>query len=198
MGDAPEEAFFAARGYSVEICRIARRLAPEPPRDGPYQVRRATARDQLFVMVLNSRVSPVTLPAGRDLDPEEVAARYLDVYLALDLEGNPCLEGLIAEKDGLPVGYLLLKTGYTDEITGESLAYIYDLAIDPEHWGRRATQRIMREAETRMHARGVRILLGDISASNPRALKTAIHSLGYTLEQQRWARRLGQDSSPRP
>lgn len=195
-GDAPEEEFFASRGYAVEICRIARRLDPQPQPDGPYQVRRATAGDQLFVIVLNSRVSPVTLPAGRDLDPGEVAARYLEVYLGLDLEGDPRLETLIVQQGKTPVGYLMLKTGYSDEVTGEALAYIYDLAIEPEHWGKRATQRIMREAEARMHARGVAVLLGDISAANPRALKTAIHSLGYTLEQQRWARGLGPSRQP--
>lgn len=186
----PADAFLAGLGYHLEIVRIARRLDPQPLGESAYTVRRARADDRLFVMVLNGKVTPFTLPAGRDLDPDEVAARYLDVYMNLDVAGDPRLLVLIAEFEGAPVGYLMLKLGYSDEITGERVGYIYDLAVEPAHWGRRATQRLMRQAEARLHADGVALMLGDISADNPRAVKTAVKSLGYSVEGHRVARRL--------
>lgn len=186
----PADTFLESLGYHLEIVRIARRLDPRPPGESAYTVRPARPGDQLFILVLNGKVTPFTLPAGRDLDPREVASRYLDVYLGLDIARDPRLLVLIAETGGLPVGYLMLKLGYSDEITGERIGYIYDLAVEPEHWGRRATQRLMREAEARLHADGVALMLGDISADNPRAVKTAVKSLGYAIEGHRRARRL--------
>lgn len=186
----PADTFLAELGYHLEIVRIARLLDPQEPGESAYRVRRARADDKLFVLVLNGKVTPFTLPAGRTLDPAVVASRYMDAYMGLDLAGDPGLLVLIVETVGTPVGYLMLKLGRCDEITGEPVAYIYDLAIEPAHWGRRATQRIMRDAESRLHAAGVALMLGDISADNPRAVKTSVKSLGYTVEGHRRARRL--------
>lgn len=87
-------------------------------------------------------------------------------------------------------GYLLVKTGFQEPVTGQRLAYIYDLAVHPDHWGRRATQLLMRDVERRLAELGFDIFCGDISERNPRALKTAIKSLGFTLEYRRFGRKL--------
>ena len=87
-------------------------------------------------------------------------------------------------------GYLLLKTDTCDPVTGERLGYVYDLSIHPHYWGKRATQRLMKEGENYLYHKGIPYFLGDICEDNQRALKTAIKSIGFTLERIRWMKKL--------
>jgi ribosomal protein S18 acetylase RimI-like enzyme len=186
-----EERRWEGLGFRVDMNRIARPLGPPGPLpESPYRVRRAGRQDRLFLMWLNTLTSSFTIPAGREGERERIAAAYLDTYAGLDFAGDPRAPVFVVELSGRPAGYLMLRLGYHDEVTGHEVAYIYDLAIHPEHWGRRAVHRLLREVEAWLFAHGVRVLLGDVSQSNPRALKTALRALGFELEWRRWTREL--------
>ncbi|MBI3929637.1 MAG: GNAT family N-acetyltransferase [Armatimonadetes bacterium] len=191
MPGEPDEELFGPRGYSVELNRIVKRVQSHDIRpSSSYRIREADKNDQMFIIYLNALVNKYTIPAGRDGDPELVAERYLDAYFSLDVGREA--KGFLCEAgpERTAVGYLLLKTGYQELISGQTLGYIYDLAVHPDHWGRRATQLIMRTAENRLAQAGVPLYTGDISERNQRALKTSIKSLGFTVEWRRWGKRL--------
>lgn len=184
-GDGDEE-IFKARGYHLEMHRIIRRTR-QWDLGGPYSVRRARSKDHLFLLSLNAICFRFTIPDGRRQSPGEIALNFLQAYVDLDLDNDPNLIPWLVEREGEPVGYLMLKLGYQTEVSGEEAAYIYDLAVHPEHWGRRATQKLMRYAESDLDRRGIAYMIGDISAANPRALKTSVKSLGFQVEWNRWS-----------
>jgi ribosomal protein S18 acetylase RimI-like enzyme len=186
---------FGELGFSREMSRIIKKVEPHeisPPSPDPFRVRKGDNDDAFFIMWLNSQSASFTIPPGRDIPKDEILLRYLATYTELPLDDNSYFEALIIEDRALmkPIGYLLLKLHYEDSLTGEQLAYIYDLAIHSDYWGKRATQRLMREAENRLAARGIAYWLGDISIENPRALKTAMKSLRFQLESERWLKKL--------
>ena len=195
----PDEELFTDLGYRIEINRIAKVLEEHPIRENSrYLIREGRPTDHMFVCYLNSLVNNNTIPAGRDHDPIEVGARYLENYFQMSMTDGETQVYICERKDvdaleeiGFrQAGYLLIKTGFIEPIARHSLAYIYDLAIHPDHWGRRATQLLMRDVERRLAEQGHDIFTGDISERNPRALKTSIKSLGFTLEYRRWGRKL--------
>ncbi len=194
--DLRGQQLFSEMGFTREINRIIRRVTKHtflPSDQDPYYVRKAVNTDIFFILVLNSKCGLYTMLPGREATKEEVASRYLETYSRIRLEGDEFLTPLIIEDRALfkPIGYLMYKTNSCDSFTGEPIAYIYDLAIDPAYWGKRATQRIMREGENFMGDLGIVYIIGDISETNQRALKTAMKSLGYSLESVRWMRKVG-------
>jgi len=194
--DLKGQQLFSEMGFTRESNRIIRRVTrhalPACERD-PYRVRRAVNTDLFFFLVLNSKCGLYTMLPGRGAAREEVASRYLETYARMRLEGDEFLISLIIEEKETfkPLGYLMYKTNSCDSFTGDPVAYIYDLAVDPEYWGKRVTQRIMREGENLMADMGFVYITGDISESNQRALKTAVKSLGYSLESVRWMKKVG-------
>jgi len=94
---------------------------------------------------------------GRDTPRGEVMVRYMSAYMELKLDESELFTALIIEdrKAEKPIGYLMYKLNACDSISGDKVGYIYDLAIDPDYWGKRATQRIMREGERFLAGRGV-------------------------------------------
>ncbi|MHC9541095.1 MAG: GNAT family N-acetyltransferase [Vulcanimicrobiota bacterium] len=186
---------FSERGFTREINRIIRRATKHtfPDRENdPYRVRKAVNTDLFFFLVLNSKCGLYTMLPGRGASKEEVASRYLETYSRILLEGDEFLIPLVIEEKETfkPIGYLMYKTNSCDSFTGDPIAYIYDLAVDPAYWGKRVTQRIMREGESLLVDMGFVYIIGDISESNQRALKTAMKSLGYSLESVRWVKKI--------
>jgi len=182
-------------GFRREIHRIIKKAELRPvkaPDPDPFLVRQACCEDIFFVLWLNTQCAEYIIPAGRERPRDEVQYRFLNIYSRMSLAEREEFTSLIIEdrlKDS-SIGYLLFKTESSDAITGVRLGYIYDIAIHPDYWGRRATQRLMREGENYMVRKGIGYLLGDISDSNQRALKTAIKSIGFFHERVRWMKRL--------
>jgi len=194
---APEDeagaALFTAHDFRPEMFRIVKRIRPSAvDESGRFTVRRAKQTDIFFVLLLNTKCGPYTIPSGRGTTQQEIQERYMEAYMELDLEHDRNLLPLIIEDgaSGEAVGYLLLKTGSRDALTGAMLAYIYDIAVSPDYWGKRATQHLVREAENLLLVRGFTYLMGDVCRDNQRALKTATKSLGFSVESVRWCRRL--------
>ncbi|MEW6283166.1 MAG: GNAT family N-acetyltransferase [Candidatus Eremiobacterota bacterium] len=185
----PLEDLFTRRGYAVDINRIVRVVTEVPERARSCRVRSARPNDHLFIVWLNSQTAVHTIPGGRGTDPAFIAQSYFDTYLATDFAGDPALKTFIAEHPTEPrqIGYIVLKLGYADGVDAAPMAYIYDLAVHPDQWGRRVVHDLMLEVDRFLVQEGIRFLQGDISQANQRALKTAVKSLGFQVEWRRWA-----------
>ncbi|MDQ7821185.1 MAG: GNAT family N-acetyltransferase [Candidatus Eremiobacteraeota bacterium] len=186
---------FESMGFRMEMHRIikkAERLVITVPDPDPFVVRKAVQGDLMFVILLNQSCGSFTIPPGRDMPRGEIMVRYMKAYMELKLDENDLFTAFIIEDRAAekPIGYLMYKLNACDSMTGDRIGYIYDLAIDPAYWGKRATQRIMREGERSLAERDITYLVGDISHDNQRALKTAVKSLHFTEESVRWAARV--------
>jgi hypothetical protein len=172
------------QGYQLESYRISVATANCSPPDGsPYSVRLATEADDFSIAVLNSTVLPHTLSAGRDYDISQLTFRSMDAtFQQLKRRDSQSL-ALVLVNDETLIGYLLLSLR-------QQSAYINDLAISPEHWGGKGVLHIMRAGSQLLFERNVPQLIGDVSASNLRALKIAQRYLGFKVFSRRYGLRL--------
>lgn len=193
--DMKGELLYDSVGFRREIHRIIKIVEHHEfpfSESDPYKVRKAWNEDMFFLLWLNTQCASFTIPPGRDRKKEDVQFRYLRVYSGMKLEGDENLTALIIEdvRKDEPAGYLLLKTHAHDAITGEKLGYVYDIAIHPDYWGKRAAQRLMREGENALFQQNIKYCIADISDDNQRALKTAIKSTRFRAEKIRWMKKL--------
>jgi GNAT superfamily N-acetyltransferase len=174
-------------GFQAEIDRVARRAeAWRPPADSPWRCRPARQSDSLFVTHLNAISLPVVVPPGRSKDMDEVSMDFMAHYSSLRLEDDPELLVLILEQGRRQAGYLILQRGIPDA----SVAYVYDIAIEPRHQGKGAAQFLVNCGSHAAFEEGFSALTGDISATNSRALRTAVQGLGFEIERHRYGRPL--------
>ncbi|MHB2016029.1 MAG: GNAT family N-acetyltransferase, partial [Candidatus Xenobia bacterium] len=190
---AEEEQLFAEAGYVPDMLHVCKRIAGtvqtgREAEHGGYVVRPATEMDRMFVLHLNSLCGPFTIPPHRKTDDTEVGQRYLNYYVGLRLEGDPDFRVWIAEHEGFPVGFIMIKIAPPDPVSGEGVGYVYDIAIHPEHQGRLLSQKLVETAEAWLQSREVALLTGDISAANPRPQRVAEKYLGFSVELRRWAK----------
>jgi len=172
-------------GFMAEIHRVARRAeAWTPPPDSPFRCRPARQSDSLFVTHLNATSLPVVVPPGRPKDMDEVSMDFMAHYSSLQLADDPELLVLILEQGRRQAGYLILQRGIPDA----SLAYVYDIAIAAKYQGQGAAQYLVRSGSNAAFQEGFMALTGDISATNPRALRTALQGLGFEVERHRYGR----------
>ena len=202
-GEAEEEKYYRDLGYYVDLNRILKRVNPQPAfgrSSRAFPVRLAELSDRLFVLYLNTECSHHTIPAGRSIDKELVERSYMEVYETLDMVGGPDLTTFIAvdPEEHRPAGYLMLKTGYQERLSGHRYGYIYDLAVEPDYWGRPVVHSLMARAEIHLSQLDppIHYISAEISETNVRALKTAIKAFSYTLESRRWVKPLNSPADP--
>ena len=184
----PQEAErFAGLGLSSELRRVVRTIAPTKPQ-GPYRIREATLRDRSFLARLHVQSRGFYRSAGRR-GVDGSTWEDMGHYLSLELAPESDLYGWVALEDDLPVGYVLIRTPFFVELYGDNAAYLYDIAVARECWGREAASQLHEHAVARLAERGVGVLVGDISSANERAFSIS-GRLGYELEWERWGRNL--------
>jgi ribosomal protein S18 acetylase RimI-like enzyme len=193
--DKRGEKIFMECGFKKEINLVIKRTAMNvinAPDPDPFRVRIACNEDIFFVMWLSTQCSSFTVPSGRDADTSEIQFEYLRVYSGMSLKETDDFAALIIE-DALedePIGYLLLKTNSHDLVLGQRLAYVYDISIHPDYWGKWAAQRLYKEGENLLVRKGIHFCLGDISEDNRRALLAATRTAGFKLERSRIVKKL--------
>lgn len=172
------------QGYRLESHRISVATADcRPPEASPYSVRLAEAQDHFSIAVLNSMMLEHTLSAERDYDLSELTFRSMEaIFQQLSRQDEGCVALVLTRGQEL-VAHLLL------ELMGET-GYIYDLAVAREHWGGTAVRHIMRSGSQLLFQRNIPLLAGDVSACNLRALQFARRALGFSVDSQRFGRRL--------
>lgn len=153
-------------------------------------VRRGESSDIEFVNELAETSVEYSVPTGRIADRQLLAERIRSGLAALsDRLADDRYLVLIAEVEPERVGYLILDTGDREPTTGELQAVIVDIAVRRSDWGRYVAHRLVREAALLAEGRGLAYLVGTISASNRRALRTA-QRLGFAVERHQVVMRL--------
>ncbi|MBS2038800.1 GNAT family N-acetyltransferase [bacterium] len=171
-------------GFLLESKAIATVTSDyEPPADSPYKVRPPELADHFAAAVLNSTVLAHTLSAARDYDLSELTFRAMDDIFQRMARQDENSTAVILTHQNRMVGHLIL------ELSPER-GYIYDLAIEPAHWGGKAAQYIMRSASCLLFRKGIPLMTGDVSANNLRALKYAFRFLGFKVERERYSLKL--------
>jgi GNAT superfamily N-acetyltransferase len=186
------EAELAEAGFSVDIERIHKEITGLRQPGSVLNLRLARPNDRLFILGLIRRTCANTRPAGREISAPRMLEIFFQSYQSLDFAGDPELITLIAETPGRAraIAYLVIRLGLSEDPDPATFAYIYDIAVHPDHWGKRAPHDLLFRAEQLLKERAIERLVADISASNRRAFLTATKSLGYRLASRRWAKNL--------
>lgn len=161
-----------------------------PPR-ARHEARRATSEDASFISDLNQETVENLIPKGREVDPEVVRKRYRYTYSQLEewFRDDPHFFGFIAEMNGRPAGYILVKEKTIDELTGQEQGYVYDVAMKKESRGKFLHLALDDAAVRELQERGANLIAGEISASNRRALLASVRHCGYSIERCRMVTR---------
>ena len=169
-------------GFAPEFSRVVRCTQgvrrPELPEG--ISVRPALASDRAFLAQLHIDCSSFYESSNRH-NVSWGALSALENYLSLDLTGD--VQGWVAEEQGCPAGYVLLRREFGLEMLPTKGAYLYDIAVSRPHWGRNLVAFVHEVAALEI---GYSTIVGDISAHNARALHVAMHKLQYRLEWERW------------
>lgn len=174
---------FEDLGFCPELRRV---ISPtRGTRAGLDAVRTAQPKDLLFISSLHSQSGHAYLPPHRQVNQEAVLARSLNAYMSLDLGGN--VLGYLIYDGRRPVGYILYKLPYRLEVTEARAAYLYDVNLRPEYWGKSLGRVLGLHSLHELNQLGYEFVVGDISATNERSYQAAIRSGHFTWESTRWA-----------
>lgn len=180
-----EEESFVALGFLPELRRVLAPVVGKPNRS-PFTVRPATAQDCFFLANLHSQGSHFYVPAHRSADLDEIALRSGAYYLSLNFGPDCPLWGRIICWQGRPSGYVLYKLGMRVEENGASAAYLYDINLLPEFWGRLGARILLRQAMLDLAELGVQYVAADISYDNDNAFRLATRGIEFQLEWTRF------------
>jgi N-acetylglutamate synthase-like GNAT family acetyltransferase len=180
-------------GFATQVNCIAKNLkrikkwrTPKPW----LRIRWAKISDLIFLLSLNNVASVNYALPHHDVPMSDVQGSFFSAYsenLLKWIMNEPTFSILIAEdvEKKESIGYVMLWLGSVDGFTGEKFAYIYDIAVKQEYWGKYVTHYLMEAAEKFVIKKGLDYIAGDISESNQRALRTAIDSIKFFLERYR-------------
>lgn len=158
------------------------------------EIRRARPSDLPFVRELTLETVDQGVPEGRDVPNETVRARAAEHLGDLDemLLRKREFAMLVAVENEEPVGFLILELAHVEETTGDRQTHIYNMAVAPEHLGRRIDRLLVKEAARITHRRGCRYMTGRVTASNERALLAAVRQ-GFEVERYQIVMACGPD-----
>ncbi|MBI3928666.1 MAG: GNAT family N-acetyltransferase [Armatimonadetes bacterium] len=183
-GDRPDRELLESLGFRLESHRISVVTADcRAPEGSPYSVRPVAAGDDFLIAVLNATMLSHTLCAGREYNLSELTFRSMGAMVAQANRHNPDSAALVLTLGQELVGHLLLELS-------DRIGYIYDLALAREHWGGTAVRHLMRAGSRLLFQRGIPLMVGDVSASNRRALTVARRALGFAVDCQRYGLKL--------
>lgn len=185
------------QGFAVELHQITKNIKHIKKwrkKKSWLEIRWANYSDITFILWLNTQVSSNYVLPQRSASPVDVRSGFLFIYgekLAYWMKSEPNFVTLIAEdvetKDS--IGYIMLWLNKVDVFTGEKFAYIYDIAVRQDYWGKYVTPYLAEAGEKLADSKGLDYIVGEISDSNQRALRTAV-SLNYTDERCRLLKKI--------
>ncbi len=87
------------------------------------------------------------------------------------------------------VGYLILNDRTTEELTGGTQAWIMDIAVKPEYWGRGVGGKLLEKAEEHCRENGIKFIGLAVTTANHRAV-SLYESIGYQEERKLMVKKL--------
>lgn len=148
------------------------------------EIRRARPSDLPGIRRLTLETAAYSIPEGRDIPNQVVVERAGQPLEGLaDALRRPRDVAVVVATEGEElVGFLILEFNHLEETTGEKQSYIYNLVVDPRHWGIYLGQRLVLEAARLTHRRGYRYMTARVSACNERTLLPAL-KMGFEIER---------------
>ncbi|MBT9584769.1 GNAT family N-acetyltransferase [bacterium] len=151
------------------------------------EVRPAQLRDVADIKRLTLASADLGIPANRDISNEAVRSSALEHLEGLDRliyrrRQAAVLVAVDNAKEGAVVGFLILEFNQVEETTGESQSFIYNMAVEPDYYGKYVGHKLVWEAAKVSHQHGFRYMTSRVTASNERALLSAI-KLGFEIER---------------
>jgi hypothetical protein len=186
-----EEQLFLDLGFLPELRRLLAPVLGKPNRSR-FTVRPATAQDTFFIANLHSQGSRFYVPAHRPVDHDAMIMSSGAYYLSLNFGPDCPVWGRIICWEGKPSGYVLYKLGMRVEENGAAAAYLYDINLLPEFWGRLGARILLRQAMLDLKELGIEYVAADISCDNENAFQLATRGIEFELE---WTR-LGMKTPP--
>ncbi|MBQ7568012.1 GNAT family N-acetyltransferase, partial [bacterium] len=150
------------------------------------EIRMATLEDVDDIIDLASEMVKYSRSPFRPVDENVIAeVRRADLQSIYQLLNNKDMVAFVArDHRGRLVGHVLLhiKSGNTDFLTGEELAWVFDISVQPKHWGSGVSRRLLQMAERFAQERGVRYVGLTVTVANGRALRF-YQNCGYQEER---------------
>jgi len=151
------------------------------------EIRRAGLADCAFIRQLSMEMVGQGIPENRDIPTETVRQRCqeglaeLEQWISRKRE-FAILVAVDTEKDNDRAGFIIIEFNHQEESTGEKQSYIFNLAVRADYWGKWAGHRLVWEAAKVSHQRGYRYMTSKVTASNERALLSAV-KMGFEIER---------------
>ncbi len=151
------------------------------------EIRKADKEDFPFISELARESYSFGIPpqrlAGTHIQDSLLNEALDDLFRCYELDIN--IDILIAfdRENEERAGYIILLMDHEDQSTGERQAFIHDLAVKREYWGKYVVHRLIDAASESAKKRGLRWLAGVVTRDNRRALHTALKALGFEIER---------------
>jgi ribosomal protein S18 acetylase RimI-like enzyme len=144
------------------------------------RIRAATNGDRGFIESLGKRTVMDSVSAMRDPDPPDVLENF-DRLLAI--VGRRDHLTLVAEADGVRVGFLLFLDSLPDEVTGEAQGFIAYMAVEPERRAGGIGAALLAHAEDEARRRGLPYMAMMVTEENA-AARALYERAGYRTERR--------------
>lgn len=156
-------------------------------------VRRGRRGDLPFIKELLIESLTESIPDCRDIPNQTIRDRAnAEIDLEDMLSRRREFAFLVAVLGETPAGFLILELNQIEETTGEVQTLVYHFAVSPQYLGLRVDRRLVAEAAKLTHSRGCRYMIGRVSASNRRAMLSALRQ-GFELERVQLVMACGPD-----
>ncbi len=151
------------------------------------EIRPAELADLPVIKRLTLECSDLGIPANRDISNEAVRAAAQEHLAGLDRllyrrRQAAVLVAVDRARSDTVVGFLILEFDQIEEATGERQSFIYNLAVESSYFGKYVGHKLVWEAAKVSYERGFRYMTSRVTASNERALLSAI-KLGFEIER---------------
>ena len=123
------------------------RLAPQLN----LHIRAATVDDRAFVETLGKRTAMDSVSSLRRVEPAAVLSNFERLLAIVDRREHVAL---IAEVDGVRVGFMLALDSLPDEVTGDDQAFIVYMAVEPRSREAGIGSALLERAEDEARKRG--------------------------------------------
>ena len=173
------------RAVAAKSTRRDDRRIMTPPPDDPLTIRRATRRDEPFLVHVSRRLAEFDLPPWRTA--EEIASADANTMLASVEAAQRGDEVMIAERDGVAVGCLHMVS--VRDFFGRTHAHISVVATTRAAEGTGVGRALMARAEAWSRERGLSLVTLNVFAANVRA-RRVYERAGFAPEVLKYAKSL--------
>jgi len=144
------------------------------------QIRDATSDDRGFIEDLGKRTVMDSVSAMRRPHPPDVIRNFDRLLSIVNRRDHVAL---IAARNGVPVGFLLMLDTLPDEVTGEDQGFIAYMAVERESRGSGIGAALLSKAEDEARTRGLPYMAMMVTEENEPA-RALYERAGYRTERR--------------